>query len=308
MSLKYFLLFSFSLTLTCTAQRIEWQTSNPNLLQNNKGFLFTDIVSQGKQKTLKLVQYNQELQPTDSLEQPVKKERYVVKAFPYGYEIWSLYNLLGRKGAFLRVDTNLKRISFNEYDQQSIELKKMEESVREPDPDQYYNYFQTFDKSISIGENMFRLNGNANKETVINGYKRKPSEVFQFYKQQWELVLPHQGPIINYKFYQESNENAYLYTSIKENEKWTDYFYCFNYFTGKMVYQIKPQLQDTSFQTTVSNVFINTDDHSVLLAGAYYRKGQKERNATVEGYFLMLIDANGNIVKQKKFCITITYY
>ena len=294
LSLFLFSIFNF----LSYAQRLERESDNPTILPNKNGFLITDVITEGKQKVFKMVQYDKNLKPLDSLMQPVEKERYILKAYSYGYEVRILYNLLGRKGAFLKVDSSLKKISFEEYEQDSPAFKEFEDAYKKQVPDNFYNYYGQFERSIEVGDRMFRLNS-VDDKLVINGYKMKPSTLFQAYTEQWQLELPKHERSSGYCFYIGTNERAFMYFAKEENKKREEYIYCFNSITGKLIYELKLELKDPKTKTILSDVFINKEDQSVFIAGGYYEDDQKKKNATLTGYFTMLVDVDGKITKEK---------
>src|SRR3954470_7324854 len=177
MQKRHFTIFIFILIISSSlAQHLEKLSNKPSVLQNKTGFLLADIILQNEGYVFKMTQYDKNLIPVDSLIQPVKTERYTLKAFPDGYQI----RILGKKGGFLKVDSTLKKIVYEESTKQSSSDKDWEDAYGEnvhPASVRLYNSSEPY-YSMEIDNMMIRLGMNENKKSIIFGFKRKEAPIF----------------------------------------------------------------------------------------------------------------------------------
>lgn len=297
---KHLLLYLFSaVSFLSSAQHIKRASNNPAIIKYNGGFIIADFDKESKQRTFKLVQYDKNLNPLDSLIQPVKDDGYyTIKKFSYGYEFTIAYNVYSSEGAFLRIDSSLKKISFEEFDsttpyyQEAIGAHNYSPDSSNFFYNNYYNFYvDETQKFFQLEDYLIRFNKG---EQLISVYKRKQPEIFQAYNKLWQLKMPEQDYSYRFKIFPAANGMACLYLGGKK-----DYLYYLDYTTGEVLFKLKLELPQANQIPVLSNVLIDRKNKSILISGGYYDAVQKKKDPTLNGYFVMLIDEKGNLIKER---------
>ncbi len=293
------LLTFFFITILSSAQRIEKESTNPFIIQNKKGFLITSIEEENKQHYIKLVQYDKDLKALDSLSQPVECSFYYSpKIENYGYEIMIGKDKFYKEGAILRIDTNLRKINFKEYTENDPAYLSMLAAAKEnTDPANFYNINYSVMEIDDYGVRISKNKG----FVFVKGYTRNQVELFQTYKQQWELNLPVKEEELNsYKFCSSYNDHLYLYTQGS-----SEMLHCFNYKTGKLMWSLKIQLKATKTLPFFSRMFVDKSDESIVITGGYFDTERPKKNVdeTLKGYFILRADKSGKIISERSVAL-----
>ncbi|OFY85938.1 MAG: hypothetical protein A3F72_16205 [Bacteroidetes bacterium RIFCSPLOWO2_12_FULL_35_15] len=317
------LLVYFTFSFLSLAQKITSEVNNSNILENEDGYLIYGVTKEGKENNFHVLKYDKKLNEIENFMQLIEAKGASCQTYFYGYKFSFAYNLLGTKGAVLKLDKNLKFLSFDEYGKNEISILK--EDYAKQDQNKYYpnsiidNMHGEYD--LEIGENMLKLfrknrvstgfgisniNNNAYKEpTKLIGYKRNDNELFQSYSHKWEIDLSKFDNVRTYNFYS-NNDWVYLYIS-----NWGDnsgeYLLSINYKEGKILFVTKLELDNTDLKLALSDLYFDQSNGSILLAGNYYDNEKiktlpkREQLEQMHGYYFLSLNKAGKIIHKSNF-------
>ncbi|HET6227923.1 MAG TPA: hypothetical protein VFF27_16680 [Bacteroidia bacterium] len=193
-----------------------------------------------------------------------------------------------KAGSFLRVDNNLKEISYKEFDKSTPERNAYNYAYKNPNESDFYSY----DGGIEFKDHFMDFVADA-KGKRYRGFIRKPAELFQSYNKVWD------HPVDGYPHYGIKTADGKFYTILTENNKErNEMLHCFSMVNGNSVFTVQLPVIGQDLQNITSTILIDTTDQSLIIAGGYFNPKMKSYEQTIEGYFVFKVSFEGKILYQ----------